>query len=67
MQTHTGTQDLGPFSSSTGSFTDPFYGEVNQKVPSRWKIQFLKEGNWQDIISFDPSKRRKEKNTNWWS
>ena len=60
MQTHTGTQDLGPFSSSTGSFTDPFYGEVNQKVPSRWKIQFLKEGNWQDIISFDPSKRRKD-------
>jgi hypothetical protein len=60
MQTHTGTQDLGPFSSSTGSFTDPFYGEVNQKIPSRWKIQFLKEGNWQDIISFDPSKRRKD-------
>jgi len=60
MQTHTGTQDLGPFSSSTGSFTDPFYGEVNQKVPSIWKIQFLKEGNWQDIISFDPSKRRKD-------
>ena len=60
MQTHTGTEDLGPFSSSTGSFADPFYGEVNQKVPSRWKIQFLKEGNWQDIISFDPSKRRKD-------
>ena len=60
MQTHTGSEDLGPFSSSTGSFADPFYGEVNQKVPSRWKIQFLKEGNWQDIISFDPSKRRKD-------
>ena len=60
MQTHTGSEDLGPFSSSTGSFADPFYGEVNQKVPSRWKIQFLKEGNWQDIISFNPSKRRKD-------
>jgi hypothetical protein len=60
MQTHTGTEDLGPFSSSTGSFTDPFYGEVNQKVPSRWKIQFLKDNNWQDVISFDPSKRRKD-------
>lgn len=60
MQTHTGSQDLGPFSSSTGSFADPFYGEINQKVPSRWKIQFLKDGNWQDIISFDPSKRRKD-------
>jgi hypothetical protein len=60
MQTHTGSEDLGPFSSSTGSFADPFFGEVNQKVPSRWKIQFLKEGNWQDVISFDPSKRRKD-------
>jgi hypothetical protein len=60
MQTHTGTEDLGPFSSSTGSFTDPFYGEVNQKIPSRWKIQFLKDNNWQDVISFDPSKRRKD-------
>jgi len=60
MQTHTGTEDLGPFSSSTGSFTDPFYGEVNQKVPSRWKIQFLKDNNWQDVISFDPSKRRRD-------
>jgi hypothetical protein len=60
MQTHTGTEDLGPFSSSTGSFSDPFYGEVNQKTPSRWKIQFLKDNNWQDVISFNPSKRRKD-------
>ena len=60
MQTHTGTEDLGPFSSSTGSFADPFYGEVNQKIPSRWKIQFLKDNNWQDVISFNPSKRRKD-------
>ncbi len=60
MQTHTGTEDLGPFSSSTGSFTDPFYGEVNQKVPSKWKIQFLKDNNWQDVISFNSSKRRRD-------
>ena len=60
MQTHTGTENLGPFSSSTGSFSDPFFGELNQKVPSKWKIQFLKDNNWQDIISFDPSKRRKD-------
>ena len=60
MQTHTGTEDLGPFSSPTGSFPDPFYGEVNQKVPSKWKIQFLKDNNWQDVISFNPSKRRKD-------
>ncbi len=58
MQTHTGTKDLGPFSSSTGSFSDPFFGELNQKVPSKWKIQLLKDGNWQDAISFTPSTRR---------
>lgn len=60
MQTHTGTENLGPFSSSTGSFADPFYGELNQKTPSKWKIQVLKDNNWQDLISFDPSKRRKD-------
>ena len=60
MQTHTGTENLGPFSSPTGSFVDPFYGEVNQKIPSRWKVQFLKDNNWQDVISFDPAKRRSD-------
>ena len=45
MQTHTGTENLGPFSSPTGSYVDPFYGELNQKTPSKWKIQFLKDGN----------------------
>jgi hypothetical protein len=58
MQTHTGTENLGPFSSPTGAFADPFFGELNQKTPSRWKIQFLKDGNWEDIISFNPAKRR---------
>jgi hypothetical protein len=43
MQTHTGTENLGPFSSSTGSFADPFFGELNQKTPSKWKIQVLKD------------------------
>lgn len=60
MQTHTGTENLGPFSSSKGSRPDPFYGEVNQKTPTKWKIQFLKDNNWQDVMSFDPSKRRKD-------
>jgi hypothetical protein len=58
MQTHTGTENLGPFSSPTGAFADPFFGELNQKVPSRWKIQFLKEGNWEDVIAFNPAIRR---------
>ena len=58
MQTHTGTENLGPFSSPTGAFSDPFFGELNQKVPTRWKIQFLKDSNWQDVISFNPAIRR---------
>lgn len=58
MQTHTGTENLGPFSSPTGAIADAHFGELNQKVPSKWKIQFLKDGNWQDIISFNPSIRR---------
>jgi hypothetical protein len=60
MQTHTGTENLGPFSSSTGSYADPFYGELNQKTPSKWKIQFLKDGNWENVISFDPAVRRRD-------
>ena len=55
MQTHTGTENLGPFSSPTGAFEDPFFGELNQKTPSRWKIQFLKDGNWENVISFNPA------------
>ena len=55
MQTHVGTENLGPFSSATGSFADPFFGDLNKRVPSKWKIQFLKDGNWENAISFNPS------------
>jgi hypothetical protein len=55
MQTHTGTENLGPFSSATGSKDDPFFGDLKKKVPSRWKIQFLKDNNWEDVLSFNPS------------
>ena len=60
MQTHTGTENLGPFSSPTGAFADPFFGELNQKTPSKWKIQFLKDGNWENVISFDPALKRRD-------
>jgi hypothetical protein len=58
MQTHVGTENLGPFSSPTGSISDKLFGDLNKRVPSKWKIQFLKDGNWENIISFDPSKTR---------
>lgn len=60
MQTHTGTEDLGPFSASTGAYSDPFYGILNQKTPSKWKIQFLRDGNWENVISFDPAVTRRD-------
>lgn len=60
MQTHTGTENLGPFSSPTGAFADPFFGELNQRTPSKWKIQFLKDGNWENVISFDPALKRRD-------
>jgi hypothetical protein len=60
MQTHTGTENLGPFSSPSGSFADPFFGDINKKTPSKWKIQFLKDGNWENVISFDPAVTRRD-------
>jgi hypothetical protein len=60
MQTHTGTENLGPFSSATGAYADPFYGELNQKTPSKWKIQFLRDTSWETVVSFDPSITRRD-------
>jgi len=59
MQTHIGSVDLGPFSTSSKSFSDPFYGDANKKTPVKWKIQALKNNNWVDIKKFDASTRRK--------
>jgi hypothetical protein len=52
MQTHIGTVNLGSFSNSSETFSDPFYGDVNKATPSKWKIQYLKGSNWVDAISF---------------
>lgn len=61
MQTHVGDIDLGPFSSSSGSFSDPLYGDSNKRTPVRWKVQSLDEtNNWIDIISFNQSSTRKD-------
>jgi hypothetical protein len=59
MQTHVGSVDLGPFSTSSKSFSDPFYGDANSKTPIRWKIQALKNNNWIDIKKIDSNTKRK--------
>jgi len=59
VQTNTGDIDLGPFSEPSRIFPDPFYGEDNKTVPEKWKIQYLKDGNWIDAILFDKSSKRR--------
>jgi len=59
MQTNVGSVDLGPFSNSAGSFSDPLYGDLNKTTPVKWKIQSLKNSNWVDIISFNSSTTRR--------
>ncbi len=63
MQTNVGSVDLGPFTTSTGSLNDPFYGEANKTTPSRWKIQYLKNNNWIDAYSFDENSVRENGNS----
>lgn len=58
MQTNVGEVDLGPFSSASGSFADPFYGDGRKTTPVRWKIQVLKNNSWYDAISFNQSSTR---------
>ena len=61
MQTNVGVVDLGPFSTSSGQMSDPFFGYSNQTTPTRWKIQVLDaKNNWNDIIKFDESSKRRD-------
>jgi hypothetical protein len=60
MQTNVGSIDLGPFSGKSGSFPDPLYGNSNRTTPSKWKVQYLKNNSWVDIISFTSSSLRKD-------
>ena len=53
MQTNIGDINLGLSS-------DPYYGAKNGTTPVRWKIQYLKNNSWSDIISFNESSRRKD-------
>ena len=60
MQTNVGSVDLGPFSNSAGSFSDPFYGFQNQTTPTNWKIQYLDGNSWIDAISFNNASVRRD-------
>lgn len=60
MQTNTGEVDLGPFSTTSGSFADPFFGDRNKTTPVKWRIQILKNNNWVDAIFFNSGSSRKD-------
>jgi hypothetical protein len=60
MQTNVGSVDLGPFSSKAGSFPDSLYGNSNKTTPSQWKVQYLIDTNWIDIISFSSGSLRRD-------
>jgi len=51
MQTNVGSVDLGPFTTSTGSITDPLFGNANKTTPSRWRVQYLNDNNWVDAYT----------------
>jgi hypothetical protein len=60
MQTNTGDIDFGKYTNRSGSFSDPYFGELNQTTPSVWKVQVLKNNNWVDAVSFDDEIKRKD-------
>lgn len=60
MQTNIGDVDLGPFLKSGYSIADPFYGQENATVPTRWRIQYLVDNTWIDAISFNENSTRSD-------
>ena len=60
MQTNVGSVDLGPFSNSSSTFPDPFFGYRNQTTPVRWTIQYLQNNDWIDAIKFDANSLRRD-------
>ena len=53
MQTNVGDVDLGPFTTSTGSISDPLFGEANKTTPSRWRVQYLDGNNWTTLYTIN--------------
>jgi len=60
MQTNVGYQDNGSFTTISEIIDDPFYGNTNKTVPSRFKVQVLKNNNWIDILNINENSRRED-------
>ena len=60
MQTNIGSVDLGPFKGPSGSIADPLYGDVKKTTPVNWKVQYLENNNWVDMVTFNKTSTRKD-------
>ena len=60
MQTNVGDVDLGTFTDISKTFSDPFYGDNNKTIPTRWRIQYLNENNWIDAYVFNENDLRED-------
>jgi hypothetical protein len=58
MQTNSSNINLGPFTGSSGTFADPFFGEQNKTTPVKWRVQYLKNNLWSDAMVFDQNSVR---------
>lgn len=53
FQTHTGTENKGPFMDQYGQlFDDPFYGQQNNRGPKEYKVEALRQGTWSTLYQF---------------
>lgn len=62
MQTNVGTKDRGYMRDGNIPQPDPLFGYENQTTPVRWRIQVLKDGSWDNAMSFNASSLRKNGN-----
>jgi len=60
MQTNVGNVNLGPFTTSSSTKPDPFFGDTNKTTPIKWKVQYLKNNTWTDAYSFNENSVRKD-------
>jgi hypothetical protein len=60
LQTNVGDEESVTISESSQRISDPLFGEFNQTVPVRWKIQYLKNDSWTDAIAFDENSSRRD-------
>ena len=60
VQTNVGQKDSGSFQTINGTKNSPFYGNSNKTVPSRFKVQVLKNNSWVDILNINENSRRND-------